>query len=190
MAMNVQTPVPHKSCWISRVAVLMSMLAMIAPAAAQQQLILESGGIGKVRIGMGVEEAERTIGARLRSLVPAYGQGCWLAVRADGIDPGLSYMVENGRITRIDVVTPRDGTAPTISTAKGIGIGSTQADVELKYGSSGISALAPYGRSNDDRWVTVEATPELGIVISISGGKVVSLWAGRRQSIAYTEACS
>ena len=158
----------------------MSVLAMTAPAAAQQQPVLESGGIGKLRIGMGVKEAERTIGARLRSLVPAYGQGCWLAVRADGIDSGLSYMVENGLITRIDVVTPRDGAAPTISTAKGIGIGSTQADVVLHYGRSGTSVLAPYGHNDDDRWVTVEGTPTHGIVISISGGKVVSLWAGRR----------
>src|SRR5262249_46489054 len=108
------------SRWISRLAVLMSMFVLIAPAAAQQQRVLENGGIGKVRIGMGVGEAERTLGARLRSLVPGYGPGCWLAVRADGVDPGLAYMVENGRITRIDVVVPREGTAPTISTAKGI----------------------------------------------------------------------
>jgi hypothetical protein len=175
---------------ILRVVVAMSVLAMTAPAAAQQQPVLESGGIGKVRIGMSVKQAERTMGARLRSLIPDYGPGCWLAVRADGIDPGLSYMVENGRITRIDLSTPRDGTAPTISTAKGIGIGSTQADVELKYGSSGISARAPYGESDGDRWITVEGTPALGIVISISGGKVVGLWGGLRQSIAYSEACS
>ena len=175
---------------IIRVVVAMSVLAMAAPAAAQQQPVLESGGIGKVRIGMAVKEAERTMGVRFRSLIPAYGEGCWLAVRADGVDPGLSYMVENGRITRIDVSTPREGTAPTIATAKGIGIGSTQADVELKYGSSGVSAPAPYGQSDGDRWITVEGTPALGIVLSISGGKVTSLWSGRRQSIAYTEACS
>jgi len=99
-------------------------------------------------------------------------------------------MVENGLITRIDVATPRDGATPTISTAKGIGIGSTEADVELNYGGSGNSALAPYGHNDSDRWVTVERTPTLGVVISISGGKVVSLWAGRRESIAYTEGCS
>lgn len=175
---------------ISRVAVLMSVLAMTLPSSAQQPPLLEGGGLGKVRIGMGVAQAEQAIGARLHSLVPGYGPGCWLAVRADGIEPGLSYMVEHGRITRIDVVTPQGGTAPTISTAKGIGIGSTQADVEQSYGSTGISARAPYGHNDDDRWVTVEVTPALGIVLSISGGKVVALWAGRRDSIAYTEACS
>ena len=178
------------SRWTSRVAVLMSALLMAAPAGAQPQPVLENGGIGKVRIGMAVKEAERTIGAGLRSLIPGYGEGCWLAVRADGIDPGLSYMVEHGAITRIDVATPREGTAPTIATAKGIRIGSSQADVESTYGSTGISALAPYGHNDDDRWVTVETTPALGIVIEMSGGKVIGLWAGRRQSIAYTESCS
>jgi len=166
------------------------MLSLTAPAASQQPHVLENGGIGKVRIGMGIKQAERVIGAGLRSLIPAYGPGCWLAVRADGIDPGLSYMVENGLITRIDIGTPRDGAAPTIVTAKGIGIGSTAADVERTYGGSGTSALAPYGHDDGDRWITVERTPTLGIVISISGGKVVSLWAGRRDSIAYTEGCS
>ena len=176
--------------WIVRVVALMSLLAAMAPAAAQQERVLGSGGLGKVRIGMDVQEAERAIGSRVRSLVPGYGPGCWLAVRADGIDPGVSYMVESGRITRIDIVTPQDGKAPTILTAKGIGIGSSRADVERRYGGSGISRRAPYGHNDDDRWVTVEETPDLGIVISLSGGKVDALWAGRRQSIAYTESCS
>lgn len=172
------------------VAALASVLLMTAPISAQQRPVLENGGIGKVRTGMNVEQAERMIGARLRSLVPGYGPGCWLAVRADGVDPGLSYMVENGQITRIDVTTPQGGTAPTISTAKGIGIGSSQADVERAYGGSALSARAPYGHDESDRWLTVESTPTLGIVLSISGGKVTGLWGGRRQSIAYTEACS
>lgn len=179
-----------RSLSLSRLAVLILLVVMATPAVAQQPPVLESGGLGKVRIGMSVEQAERLIGSRLHSLVPGYGPGCWLAGRADGGDPGLSYMVENGQITRIDVTTPATGKTPTISTAKGIAIGSSQADVERQYGSSGVSARAPYGHSEGDRWITVEATATLGIVISISGGKVDGLWAGRRQSIAYTEACS
>lgn len=186
----IQGTAPHSAGWISCVAVVMMGLAMTAPTGAQQPSILESSGIGNVRIGLALEDAEQAIGVRFRSLVPGYGPGCWLAVRADGIEPGLSYMVEDGRITRIDVTTPSGGTVPAISTAKGIRIGSTQADVERNYGSSVMSVRAPYGHSDDDRWVTVETTPELGIVLSISGGRVVGLWAGRRQSIAYTEACS
>jgi len=177
------------SRWKARVAVLISVLAMAAPANAQQPPVLENGGLGKVRIGMGIKEAERAIGARLRSLIPAYGPGCWLAVRADGIDPGLSYMVENGLITRIDIGTPRGGAAPATSTAKGIGVGSTATDVERTYGG-GNSAPAPYGHDDGDRWIAVERTPTLGIVIAMSGGKVVGMWAGRRDSIAYTEGCS
>jgi hypothetical protein len=172
------------------VAAVASILLMAAPLAAQQRPVLESGGVGKVRIGMTVEQTERMIGARLRSLVPGYGPGCWLAVRADGVDPGLSYMVENGQVTRIDVTTPQDGAAPTLSTAKGIGIGSSEADVERAYGGNAVSARAPYGHDESDRWITVETTPTLGIVLAISGGKVTGLWGGRRQSIAYTEACS
>lgn len=167
----------------------MSVLLLAAPAAAQQKPVLESGGLGRVRIGMDIEEAERAIGAPLRSLVPGYGPGCWLAVRADGTDPGVSYMVESGQVTRIDITPRQGGPAPTIATAKGIGIGSSLADVELRY-ANGVSARAPYGHSEDDRWITVEATPTLGIVLEISGGKVIALWAGRRQSIAYTESCS
>ena len=176
--------------WTFRIAVLILALAMAAPASAQERRILESGGIGKVRIGMSISRAERALGARLRSFIPAYGKGCWLAVRADGIDAGLSYMVKRARITRIDVDTPRSGTAPMISTAKGIGVGSTQAEVERAYGSAVIVAPAPYGHSDGDRWLTVESTPTRGIVLSISDGKVVSLWSGRRSSIAYSEACS
>lgn len=189
-AVNSDGATPDMSSWIPGVALLLSVLLITVPAGAQQQPVLESGGLGKVQIGMGVKEAERAIGAGLRSQIPGYGEGCWLAVRADGVDPGLSYMVEHGRITRVDVTTPRDGMAPAVSTAKGIRIGSSRADVESNYGSSGVSALAPYAHNDDDRWVIVEATPTFGIVISMSGGKVIGLWAGRRQSIAYTEACS
>jgi hypothetical protein len=77
-----------------------------------------------------------------------------------------------------------------IVTAKRIGIGSTQADVENAYGNTAQTTLAPYGHRDGDRWVTVGSTQTSGIVLSISEGKVVSLWAGRRGSIAYTEACS
>jgi hypothetical protein len=183
LAMKIGSAMPS-------VAALASVLLMTAPISAQQRPVLENGGVGKVRIGMTVEQAERMVGARLRSLVPGYGPGCWLAVRADGVDPGLSYMVENGQVTRIDVTTPQGGTAPTLATAKGIAIGSSQGDVERAYGSSARSARAPYGHDESDRWITVETTPTLGIVLSISGGKVTGLWGGRRQSIEYTEACS
>jgi hypothetical protein len=177
-------------CGAACLAVVMFGLAMIAPARAQELRILDSSGLGKVRIGMSVAGAERVLGVRLRSLVSAYGRGCWLAVRADGIDPEVSFMVENGRITRVDVAPPQAEMRQRIVTAKRIGIGSTQADVENAYGNTAQTTLAPYGHSDGDRWVTVGSTRTSGIVLSISGGKVVSLWAGRRGSIAYTEACS
>jgi len=187
-AVKLQRPGQHLS--LLRLAALLTVLAMTAPGMAQQPPVLESGGLGTVRIGMSVEDAERAIGVRLHSLVPGYGQGCWLAGRADGLDPGLYYMVEHGRITRIDVTAPKAGSTPSTSTTRGIAIGSTEADVQGRYGSSAASARAPYGHDEGDRWYTVETTPELGIVVSVSGGRVVGLWAGRRQSIAYTEACS
>ena len=105
--MNSNKPALHISGWLSGVAGL--MLLMTAPVCAQPQPVLEGGGLGKVRIGMAVRQAERTLGVGLRSLIPGYGEGCWLAVRADGIDPGLSYMVEHGWITRIDVAPPQEG---------------------------------------------------------------------------------
>ena len=188
--MDVTMHRPARCLTLLRLATLLTVLAMTGPGVAQQRPVLDNGGLGKVRIGMSVEEAERVIGGRLHSLVPGYGQGCWLAGRADGLDPGLSYLVEHGRITRIDVTSPNTGSPPSPSTATGIAIGSTEADVQRHYGSTAASTRAPYGHDEGDRWFTVETTPELGIVISVSGGKVVGLWAGRRQSIAYTEACS
>jgi hypothetical protein len=65
-------------CGAACLAVVMFGLAIIAPARAQELRILESNGLGKVRIGMSVAGAERALGVRLRSLVSAYGRGCWL----------------------------------------------------------------------------------------------------------------
>jgi hypothetical protein len=140
---------------------------------------------------MKVKRAEVLVGSKFRSLIPAYGPRCWLAVRADGIDPHVSYMVENGFITRIDISTSKvGGSSAAIMTPRGIGIGSSRADVEMAYGKSITRSPAPYGHSEGDVWLIVERTRTHGMVVSVINDRVVAFWVGTGRSLGYTEACS
>jgi len=156
--------------------------------------VLRVDGLGTVRLGISLARAERALGSRLGRMPAANGgadapsEPCWLATRADGRDPGIAYMVERGMITRIDVYVPRAGATPPVKTAKGIGIGSPEGDIQRAYGRT--ISIEPHPLSATSRWALVERSKRGGIRLEIVDGRVASLWAARAPALDYTEACS
>ncbi|NEQ26497.1 MAG: hypothetical protein F6K28_47205 [Microcoleus sp. SIO2G3] len=83
-------------------------------------------GIGAVRVGMTLAQAEQAAGVPIKS-AGASGNASCAYMRPQGIE-GLLFMETEGRIARIDVV--RDSTIKTLS---GAGIGNTEAEIEALY---------------------------------------------------------
>ena len=155
-----------------RVAVSMLALAMTVPGSAQQPLLSPEAAVSRQRADRHGRCASRArdrrppslARPRLRPELLAHGSR-----RRDGA--GISYMVENGRITRIDVRTPPGGRCLR-SRRRGIGIGSTRPT------SGAATAAAVFRR---ERHVQAQrrrplghggGDPALGIVLSLSGGRL------------------
>jgi hypothetical protein len=170
--------------WIILAAGLLGLSEKLAAA----DRILLADRLGPVSLDVSVADAERALGA---TLVPVTGDrhdACWFAGRADGADPGIAYMVAAGRITRIDIRPPQHGPTPSVTTAAGIGIGATLAEVRRQYGQT--LQLVPHPIASHSQWALVETSDQGGIRLHIADGEVVEFWAGRKPFLDYPEGCS
>ena len=111
-----------------------------------------------------------------------------------GAPAGVAFMANEGTVTRVDVspldlgeVVPEQALPRT---AAGVGIGSTQAEVEAAYGPQLRTELHHY---TDGRYliVTPEADTSRRIIFETDEqGRVTYLRAGRRPEVTWVEGCS
>src|SRR6185312_17484147 len=96
-----------------RVVYVMSAMAMLAtPASAE---VLSWQAVGLVQLGMTVKAAERALGAKLGPRSAVYiSEECYETWRANGKDPGIGYVVVNGKITVIQVYQAK-GQTPDVT---------------------------------------------------------------------------
>lgn len=102
------------------------MLAAANPAQPPWQLSEE--GFGPVRIGMSAPEAAQALATDLKGEPIESGEICVEKVAANF--PGVRFMFENGRLTRISVAK-----ASPVTSQRAIAVGATAAQVRGAYGS-------------------------------------------------------
>jgi hypothetical protein len=126
---------------------LASTVAMMSMAANAQGLSWQ--GVGPVRLGMTVAEAERALNAKLAPVALPFSKECYVTGRADGKDEALSYVIRNARIVVVTVFS-RDYRQPDpdIADANGIGVGLAEADIRRGYQKVG-KELAPDYRDSE-----------------------------------------
>ena len=159
-------------------------------AAVLAQNVLSQDGLAPVRIGMPPAEAEAALGAAIEGRGSG-DVGCWMTRRADGARSDVFYMVENGRITRIDVAKLPGAATPMkpIVTDKGIGIGASESAVRESYGDGLI--VQPHKYDENGHYLIVDsADKKSALVFETSAGVVVTFRAGLHPSVDYVEACS
>lgn len=165
-----------------------------APATAADQ-ILTSDGLGPVKIGMTQRQAERVLGARLKSPFPSERRNiCWNAIRADRVDPWIYYVLLNGRVASIEIThLPLGGptVTPRIATDKGIRIGDTDAKVKDAYGPNVKVRVDSQADSEEEGSVitALAADKSRGFVFVTSGRKVIEVRAGLPDAIEMMEGC-
>jgi hypothetical protein len=139
-------------------------------------------GIGPLRVGMTVPEASASLGGALAAPAGTDTAGCHY-VQWRGGPPGVRFLVEGGRIARVDV----DSTG--IRTAAGAGIGDTEEQVQRLY--PGRVSVTPQKYANG-HYLTVTpgaADTSYAIVFETSEGKVTRFRSGRRPQVQYVEGC-
>jgi hypothetical protein len=154
---------------------------------------LSLDGIGPVDIGMTLEQATAAAGTSIRygDEYPP-GNSCRYARPAGGPD-GLSFMVIDGRIARVDVGTFLPSMLPSpVKTVSGVGLGSTEDEVKRTYPGRIRVEPAKYNPAGHDL-VYVPNDPavrHLGMIFETDGQRVTSFRAGLAEPVAYTEGCS
>jgi len=173
-----------------RAAAIAGLMALPATAAMPPSLSVD--GLGGVRVGMTLKQAEKVVGP-LSVDYPNGGDddgGCGDATPKRPWIAGASLMVENRRIVRIDIFqSDKSKPRPTTKTDAGIGIGSTIADVRRAYGKRLIISAHPY-EGDQGRYLTIKGLkPDREIIFETNHGRVESFRAGMTQQVDYIEDC-
>lgn len=156
------------------------------PPDLQSDTVLSVNGMGPIRVGMRLREAEQSLRARLAATGGAPNQRCYYVAMENG-PPGVAFMVVKGVIARVDVEAP--ATNPTKAGAR---IGSSEAEIERLYPGrieATPSEYSPGGRYL--RWKPEAAKfRNFGIVFETDGQQVTRMRAGRLPELNYVESCS
>lgn len=163
--------------------------ATSTPTKITNQSKLAINGIGSIRVGMTVAEAAKASGTKLVT----YGnsplnQSCDY-VQPQGGPKGISYMVTNGRIARVDVYENK-----SITTLSGAKIGDTEARIKALYPGQIKVSPHPYTGGMGGHYLTFvpKDKSDLGyrLIFETDGKRVERFRAGKLPEVEYIEGCS
>jgi hypothetical protein len=195
------------SCVRSLWFVIAALAIYVAPANAQT---LSWEGVGPVTLGMNVKAAERALGVKLQARGLAYtSDECYETWRADGKDPAIGYVVENGKIAVINIFDRER--QPNVIDTHGLGIGATEDEIRRAYGQV-KKTPGPYDRDQPENnaakpqagqdtkaseteyvpefWIEVESPDhKRAILFNTKGKKVTWMSTGFKPSVLSAEHC-
>ena len=138
---------------------------------------------GAARIGMTRHALEEALGEKLKSENPdADSESCEYVAPSGGYE-GLSFMLINQRLARIDVTSPR------VMTLAGARVGASQRAVMALY--PGRVEVSPHAyTAPDGSYLTVYSSDRRhGIRFETDHGKITVFYAGTAEAIQYIEGC-
>jgi len=139
--------------------------------------LLSAEGIGAIRFGMTLDQAQQAVGTKA-TLPQPFDPACSM-VRFAGL-PKLRFMVENGVVTRADAEA-------SVDNALGIAVGDTLAAVRASHPEAQVSR---HKYDENGHYLTFpSADGRAAIILEESGGKVTKMRAGLQPAVAYVESC-
>lgn len=140
--------------------------------------------VGRLQYGMNQSEAAKAFGLP-GDAAPTVG-GCrnWSPAGTPG---GLHFLIENGRVVRVDV------DSGTVTTTEGAGIGTSEENVQRLY--AGHIETRPHKYQSDQGWhylvyrAAESADSAYRIVFETDGRQVRSFRAGLEPAVEYVEGC-
>jgi hypothetical protein len=136
---------------------------------------------GPVKVGMRISEASKALGV---PLVRGQGQeeACYYVTPWTGLE-GVSFMVTQGRIARVDIE------AKSYRTERGARIGDTESRVKRLY--KGRVRVSPHKYVDWAHYLIVESRGgKFMIVFETDGKRVTSYRVGKNPEAGYVEGCS
>jgi len=152
---------------------------LVAVATAEDTWAVREDGVGPVKIGMTLAQLNAVLHEKLMK-DPQDDQACFY-VNPKG-HPHVSFMIENGKVARIDVQNPG------ISTSSGIRVGDSEARAKQAYGAK--LKIDPHKYIDDGHYLTVRSSDgHFGIRFETEKGKITTFYAGAHEAIQYVEGC-
>jgi hypothetical protein len=162
---------------------LVYIVAALLPglSLAAEPWTLSTQGYGPIRHGMTRADAERLMDTPLRTQDNSpLDAGCDYLYPVKG-HKGISFMVLNGRITRVNVTTK------DVATRTGARVGDSVAKLHSLFGSSLEIETHKYDASGKYFYIW-ESSRKRGEKFEVIGGRVKSIYAGD-DSIDLVEGC-
>jgi hypothetical protein len=139
-------------------------------------------GFGPVTFGMTPSEAAGALGVGPADSFAAEGCALW---HPAGTPVGLSFMVENGRVVRLDV------DSAGISTDAGVAVGTPVDSVRAAYGARVAESPHKYRWEEGWRYLTLlDPDSTHAMVFEVDSHRVRSFRAGLAAPARYVERCS
>ncbi len=142
-------------------------------------------GWGPVKMGMTREQVSKALHVQLEGDFFAREGSCIELVDADNVLPGLHFMFEEDKLTRISASEPS-----AVMTPRGTHVGSTVDEVRKAYGA-GLKEEPNHYEDAPAEYMTFWLKPDLSGVRFETDmhGKVETIHAGT-SSIQYVEGCA
>ena len=171
---------------IARVILLAALGLDVAYAANPESLtkyILKVDSFGPVTVGMTPNEASIKLGIPLALAGPPDEDTseCHY-VYPNGKFDEVGFMVEGGRITRIDIYSK------AIATSGGIRIGNDEDQVKKFFTGKVKEEIHPY-IGKDGKYLIVELKPPYAFVFETDRGRITAVRGGELASVKYIEGC-
>lgn len=134
-------------------------------------------GIGPIRIGMTILEAETALQESFK--LPLQAGTCY-NLKPSRMPSGTSLMIVDGQIVRVDVETPQ------IATDVGARVGDSEGKIRSLYPET---QTAPH-KYVQGFYLTVRPAGNYRIVFETQNGKVTRFRAGRMPEVGWVEGCA
>ncbi len=131
---------------------------------------------------MTVEQVRRLIGPIADDKAAYDNDSCYFITPMNGPD-GVSFMVLDNRVARVDIANP------AISTDRGIHIGASEDDIKKAYGAK-VEIGPHFYTAPDGHYVRVAATEgKLLMLFETEKGIVETYRAGEANAVNFVEGC-
>jgi hypothetical protein len=155
-------------------------LCLVCSCLASDTWVIREDGVGPVKIGMTLAQLNATLHEKFSLPAEKEDQGCFY-VSARGHDH-IAFMIENGRLVRIDV------DEAGVPTSSGIQVGDSEAHARQVYGAR--LKVTPHAYTETGHYLTARSSDgQYGIRFETDNGKIKMFYAGRYDAIQYIEGC-
>jgi len=153
------------------------VMILVGACLAADAWVARQDGIGPVKIGMTIPQLNMALHEKFAMPEAKEDQGCFYVTASK--HPQVSFMIENGRLVRLDV--DKSG----VATTEGVQVGESEEHVKQVYG---LRLKVEPHHYTEGHYLTLR-NGNYGIRFETDEGKVSTFYAGTFEAIQYIEGC-